>query len=196
MCLILVVKGVILLKEFILFKTVERFLGLLLSCFALSALMSFLCICGIIPDGSTVLVVSLYVIVVLFAIINIGMMRRTYYELKSYRKYLVVNICAYVAFVAVNLISYKLFSKVLYTWLFGITKTVRYSAFNLSTLKAIGLFHLIMLAITFVASAGMDWVKYDETEEQELLENAPGFLEPELLKQENNTDKKEENSNS
>lgn len=181
--------------KFVFNRAVGRFLGLLFSSIIISSLMSFLCICGIIPDGSTILVVSLYAFTVIFAIINVRMMRDTYCELKSYRLYLAVNLSAYAVFALVNLISYKLFSQFLYTWIFGITKTIRYSSFNLSTLKAIGIFHLIMIIVTLFAAAGMDWVKYEETEEQELLENAPGFLDPELLQKENDTDKKEENSN-
>lgn len=163
--------------------SVRRFAEIFFYSVALSALVSLLCVMDILPDRSKELVVGLYAAVIVFLIINIIKFRLSYCVLKSYKKYLIVNVCAYGLFMLATVIAYKLFSPALYTWIFAITKAGRYTNFRLATVYSAAILHFIMLVVMFISPIGLGWVKEKKREKEEFIARMPGMLEVNPLEQ-------------
>ncbi|MBQ8764908.1 MAG: hypothetical protein IJZ12_03185 [Clostridia bacterium] len=144
--------------KFILYAAYRRFMEIAGSCVLLSAVISFLCKCNALPDGSGELVIGLYIATAIFIVINIWMMRGCYYELKDTKVYFIVNYSAYIVFGLITILAYKLFSAEVYTWLFAITKFARYTNLYLPTVYSAAIFHAIMVIGIFLAPIGMSWV--------------------------------------
>ena len=144
--------------KFIVYAAYRRFLEIVVSCVLLSSVISFLCKCNALPDGSRELVIGLYITAVLFVGINIWMMRGCYYELRDTKVYFIVNYSAYIVFGLITILAYKLFTAELYTWFFAITKFARYTNLYLNTVYSAMVFHVVMVITIFLAPIGMSWV--------------------------------------
>ena len=91
--------------------------------------------------------------------------------------YFLINISAYLLFAILSFVVYA-FSNEWFTWMFAITKFVRYSNAALATHYSALLFHLLGILMILFAPAKMNWVfeshdeggsdKYYESYEDEL----------------------------
>lgn len=165
--------------KFILYAAYTRFLEIVGSCVLLSAVISFLCKCNALPDGSGELVIGLYIAAALFIVINIWMMRGCYYELKDTKVYFIVNYSAYIIFGLITILAYKLFSAEVYTWLFAITKFARYTNLYLPTVYSVAIFHTVMGITIFLAPIGMSWVHRNAEEKYVGEEMVPPKMDKE-----------------
>lgn len=165
------------MDKLILYVALKRLTELLGSCLILSAIISFLCICNILPDGSLDLVIGLYIAMVLFVFINVKMMRRCYFELRNTTWYFIANYGAYFIFGLLTICAYKFFSAEVYTCMFAITKFARYTNLHLTTSWSTVVFHAIMGIAIFLAPTGMNWVYQMEEENFVSEEMIPPALE-------------------
>ena len=144
---------------------IRRFLELLVTCAVISTVITLLYAMNLlITDFS--LRLALITGVVIFILSNVWMLRQCYFEMKSNLIYFLVNISAYLLFAAVCLIIYFLCSKYCFTWMFAITKFVRFSTLGFETFHSVLTFHALGLLMVLLAPIGMGWVfLYDEDEE-------------------------------
>ena len=170
------------MNKFILYAAYKRFTEILGSSILLSAVLSFLCKCNALPDGSRELVTGLYIAAALFVAINIWMMRACYYVLRDTKIYFVVNYGAYLAFGLITVLVYKLFSSEAYTWLFAITKFARYTNLYLPTAYSAAIFHTVMGIAIFLAPIGMSWVHINSEEKYVGEEMVPPRMNEEKVK--------------
>lgn len=78
------------------------------------------------------------------------------------------NITAYIIFAAAGFLTYALGSGNVYTWLFAVTKFARYMNIGITAVCSALIFHIMGLAVVFVATIGMDWVfSYNSGAEKE-----------------------------
>ena len=185
------------MKKIILQVTLKRLKELLGLCIVLSAVVSLLCVMGLLPDKSRDVIIGLNVAAVIFMLINFMQMRRCYYELRNNTSYYIANICAYFTFALLNLCAYKLCSGEAYTWMFAITKIFRYTRFYLATWLSAVIFHCVMLGWIFISTVGMGWIYAREAERKAKIAALPpkltvNPLEPKDVAAEVSTNEKNE----
>ena len=105
------------------------------------------------------------------------MLRRCYAFLVNKKCYYIVNCVAYAVFVIINAGAYFLLPTDGYTWIFVVTKFLRYSNLGVSTPVGIALFHTVIVVSVFIAPIGMGWIKRRDTEAREYIDNMPPPLE-------------------
>ena len=176
------------MNKLILELTVRRVIHLVLGCVVISSLIAILCITGIFPDGSGILLGGMSAGVVLYIFFNVKMMRRVFFLVRKRRLYYVINFGAYFVFGLINLCVYKLCSNYVFAWLFAITKFLRYTNLSLSIPSAVTVFHFIMTLAALCAPVGMEWMY--EMDERNAVGKIPGILEVNPLEQK--TDKEVE----
>lgn len=91
----------------------------------------------------------------LFLYVNVRMMRDCYYDIRGGMYYFVGNYAAYLIFMAVSLLLYFFGGSGIFTWLFAITKFVRYTGGGVSNLVSTLIFHAVMLLSVLLAPLGM-----------------------------------------
>lgn len=168
--------------KFILYAAYRRFMEIAGSCVLLSSVISFLCKCNALPDGSGELVIGLYIAMAIFIVINIWMMRGCYYELKDTKVYFIVNYSAYIVFGLITILVYNLFSTEVYTWFFAITKFARYTNLYLPTVYSAAVFHTVIGIAIFLAPIGMSWVHISVEEKYVGEEMIPPRMDEEKVK--------------
>lgn len=101
---------------------------------------------------------GLYVGLALFFAVDFILMRNCYCDLRDNCLFYIINISAYFVFAAVCTSVYFLCSSEVYTWLFAITKFLRYTVQSFTTLKSAAIFHLIGIAAILPVPIGMSWI--------------------------------------
>lgn len=146
--------------KFIVNITLRRFAELFLINIILSILITILNMLGFLYSQQQLLT-GLFFAFVIYAAVNIFLMRNSFYVLKSRVAYYASNYIAYFIFAAVNLGLCSIINNTVYTSLFAITKIFVYTQFSISVFISAVIFHLIMLAVVTIAPIGMDWVIMD-----------------------------------
>lgn len=137
--------------------TVRRFFELLVTCSVISAFITLLNVAGVLITKNAVCVAMLAGII-MFVLLNVRMLRQCYFEMRSFLIYYSVNLTAYFLFAAVCFAVYFLTSNTCFTWLFAITKFVRFSNLELPTLSSAVLFHIIGVIMVIASPLGMKWI--------------------------------------
>ncbi len=176
----------------------HRAAEMLICCIGLSVLICFLCVSGPMPVGSIQRDVALNIIPFVFLAINIVMLRNCYVALLGEKQYYTVNLCAYVIFAGVNIGAYVILPVDGYTWLFVITKILRYSRIELVPPLGIMIFHSLLFVSVFLAPIGMRWVHRSAEEKYVGKEMIPPRMDEEKVKAANkaleaSTDKNSQN---
>ena len=172
----------ILEKKIIVKITKQRFVEVLLSCVAISAFISLLCVSGPMPVASIQRDIALCACPIVFVAINVKQMRNCYYEIKHTALYYVINLCAYGIFTVVNLGAYAFFPREAYTWCFLITGFAHFSSLEVATKISIMMFHCINVATIFLAPIGMSWVHRHSEEKYVGEEMIPPRMDEEKIK--------------
>lgn len=133
---------------------IQRVLELIVLCIAISAIITVLNVIGI-TKTEILLPRSLLIGTIVFAGINTYLSRECFYHVNNPSRYLKSNISAYFIFAFVNIVSLFLLSQRAYTWLFAITKFIRFAYADASVLVSACSFHLLMLLIIAFAPIGM-----------------------------------------
>ena len=145
-------------KERIIDFTKIRIYYLFRNCIIISALISLLCVMGILPNGSRDIIIGVNVGAVLFIGLNFYHMRADFLKLADKKMYYISNLCAYAIFAAVNLLLCLSLPSALYTWFFAITKILRFSKFGLTSFQSALVFHGVMLCTVYFSTVGLGWV--------------------------------------
>ena len=93
-----------------------------------------------------------------FMCINIHMLRQCYFDLHSKFIYYVSNYAAFAIFAAVNILMCLYSDNEIYTWMFAITKFIKYTYSVISPLISAILFQIILAGTIALAPAGMNWI--------------------------------------
>lgn len=142
---------------FILLKTVARRLfELFFTSAAFSAALTVLNTEEIL-DGNIRFLPIVYIFAALFMIVNFIMMRNCYCDLRDNRLFWILNFSAYLIFLILSFSVFLCSSKT-YTWLFAITKFLRYTDTNITVVQSAAVFHLVGIAAVFLAPIGLGWV--------------------------------------
>lgn len=143
---------------------VRRFLELFFVNAAISAILTILNIGKVLARKDTLLL-GMFVGIAVFVIMNFRMLRRCYFDLKNRFLYYTANIAAYFLFALLSAFVYLVFSSKIYTWLFAVTKFLKYTKIALSVPYSAAIFHLIGFSVIFIAPIGMGWIfSYDDDE--------------------------------
>lgn len=138
----------------------RRLCELFLTCAIISAVITFFYVAGILYTD-TFLSIALLIGLFVFAFINIRMLRQCYFDLHSNKNYYLSNLLSYAIFALISIGVYKLCSGIIFTWLFAITKFVKYTDAGNPTIKSMLFFHLIGFLCVLLAPIGMKWIFED-----------------------------------
>lgn len=160
---------------------IRRFFELLILCVALSASLTFLNMAGVLATERS-LRISLIIGVVVFMVLNTMMLKLCYFAMRNNLNYFAVNTFVYLLFTALSLAIHFLCSNNCYTWLFAITKFVKYSNFHFDTIQSALIFHSIGLLTIILSPIGMSWVfKEPVIQNTDQAEDEQDDLEQDLI---------------
>lgn len=134
----------------------RRFFELLLTSIILSVTVTWLNTAGILSTKQD-LFSGTFIGTAIFVFINIRMLRHCYFDLRSNPRYYLLNLAAYLLFTALGFVIYNFCPDEIYTWIFAITKFVKYIN-NLPTFYSALTFHCIGILTIFLAPLGMRWI--------------------------------------
>lgn len=104
----------------------------------------------------------------IFLYINVRMLRNCYFDLDGKSEYYTLNAIAYLFFAMINMFSYFFVADKIYTWLFALTKFIRYTNFEISTFTSVCVFHTMGILLIFVAPLGMKEFIDDKLEYEQI----------------------------
>ena len=160
----------------------RRAAEMLICCIGLSVIICIFCVSGPMPVGSIQRDAALNIIPFVFLAINIVMLRSCYVAFLGKKQYYTVNLYAYAMFAVVNIGAYIILPIDGYTWLFVITKILRYSRLELIPPVGIMIFHLLLFFSVFLAPIGMSWVHRSAEEKYVGEEMVPPRMDEEKVK--------------
>ena len=141
---------------------IRRFAELVITCFIISGFIALLSKMGILVERKYV-VVALLIGALMFFLIQVKMLRNCYYDMQQfYREYYLTNTFAYLLFVLVCYLIYFFCADEVYTWLFAITKWVRFTVNRIEIYLSALLFHAVGLACVFLSPAGVITENFDD----------------------------------
>lgn len=129
----------------------------------LSAMIYGLYKAGVIASTEAGCFLSLLAGAGVFILQNIRWLRRCRLELPSKRIFYATNFTAYGIFMLINIALCYILDSETYTWIFAITKFMRYTELHWSSFTSAMLFHAFMIGMIIVLPLGMD----DETEDMQ-----------------------------
>lgn len=91
----------------------------------------------------------------IFVIIQVFMLRRCYYDLRSPGAYYLFNFAAYALFILFSVGVNFLISDVAYGWLFNIFKVLRFAKTQWPIFEASAASHLVMVLVILLAPLGV-----------------------------------------
>lgn len=139
-------------KKHIFLITVKRYFELFITSTIISTIISLLNLVGFFRSSSQ-LAIILTLGVVIFIYANYRMQRQSGIDIVGKRLYFLVNGISYMVFILTSFAALW-FNNFVFTFLFAITKFLRYSNFNLSVIASFGIFHIIGLFNMIIAQIG------------------------------------------
>ncbi len=133
---------------------IRRFFELLITNFLISLLIIIANV-GEILATKAELSKGLLIGTALFLFINVRMLRNCYFDLEGKSGYYLSNAIAYLLFALLSIFLYFFTTDEIYTWLFALTKFIRYTNFQVSTFISVCTFHIIGIFLIFIAPLGM-----------------------------------------
>ena len=109
--------------------------------------------------------------VLAFTIFNFHNLRNCYFDLRNKKLFFMLNFLSYAIFAGVNFLVLMFADNVVYTWLFSITKGLKFLYIDL--IYSVLFFHFIQLACILVSTIGMEWIFY---EAEELMPELPATV--------------------
>lgn len=139
-------------KKHIFLITLKRYFELFITSAIISTIISLLNMVGFFRSSSQLAIV-LTLGVVIFIYANYRMQRQSGIDIVGKRMYFFVNGTAYLMFIITSFAAMCL-NNIVFTFLFAITKFLRYSNLNLSILTSFGIFHILGIFNMIVAQIG------------------------------------------
>lgn len=141
---------------------IRRFWELFLVNTAISVFLTLLNL-GEFLTGQNSLFFGMLIGITVFVTVNFRMLRCCYFDLRNNFLYYTTNIAAYLLFALLSAFVYLLFPSEIYTWLFAVTKFLKYTNTPLAVPYSAAVFHLIGFSVIFLAPIGMRWIfVYDD----------------------------------
>ena len=145
-------------KRLVIFRRVAE---LLLPSIVFSVLITILNITGLVVKRHNV-VFMISVFVVAFSIFNFTNLRKCYFDLRNKKLFFVLNLLSQAIFTAVNFTVLVIAESEVYTWLFSITKGLKF--LNVDLIYSVLIFHFIQLICIIVSPIGMEWIFFVRNE--------------------------------
>ena len=139
-------------KKHICLITIKRYFELLASSAIISSIIALLNLVGFFRSSSQ-LAMILTLGVVIFTYANYRMQRQSGIDIAGKPLYFLVNGVAYMLFIITSFATLW-FSNIIFTFLFAISKFLRYSNFNLSVIASYGIFHILGIFNMIIAQIG------------------------------------------
>lgn len=147
-------------KRFVVYRRVAE---LLLPSIVFSFLITILNITALVVKRNSV-VFMIMAFVVVFTIFNFTNLKKCYFDIRNKKLFFMLNFLSHAIFAAVNFAVLLFAKKEVYTWLFAITKGLKFLDVNL--IYSVLLFHFIQLICIIVSPIGMGWI-FDENDNDE-----------------------------
>ncbi len=141
----------------------RRVAELLLTCIVFSFLITILNVTGLMVKRNIV-VFMILAFEVAFTILNFKNLRKCYFDIRNKKLFFMLNFLSHAIFAGVNFIFLLFAKNEVYTWLFSITKGLKY--IDVELIYSVLLFHFIQLICIIVSTIGMEWI-FDENDEDE-----------------------------
>ena len=94
---------------------------------------------------------------------NLSNLKKCYFDMCDRYLYLILNLLSHFIFATVNVFCYFYLPKVLYAWLFSITKILIYYL-DIDTIYSIVFYHIIGILTIWEAASAMDSIFYEYDE--------------------------------
>lgn len=147
-------------KRFVVYR---RFAELLLPTIVFSFLITILNVAGlVVKRSSVVFMISAFVMV--FTIFNFTNLRKCYFDICNKKLFFILNFLSHAIFAGVNFAVLVFAKNEVYTWLFSITKGLKF--LDVDVIYSVLLFHFIQLICIIVSTIGMGWI-FDEDDEDD-----------------------------
>ena len=147
-------------KRFVVYRRVTELL--VLSVF-LSLIITILNVTGMVAKRTNIfLMISAFVMV--FTFFNFRNLRNCYCDMRNKKLFFILNFLSNAIFAAVNFAVLMLANSEVYTWLFSITKGLRFIYVDI--IYSVLIFHFIQLLCIVVSTIGMGWV-FDVNDEED-----------------------------
>ncbi len=104
-----------------------------------------------------------------FLYINVRMLRNCYFDLEGKSAYYSSNVIAYLSFTLLSMFAYFFVSNEIYTWVFALTKFVRYINSQISAFISICIFHILGILSIYVAPLGMGNFINERIENEQIM---------------------------
>lgn len=133
----------------------RRVAELLLPSIVFSFLITILNITGLVIKRNSV-VFMIMASVVVFTIFNFTNLKKCYFDIRNTKLFFMLNFLSHAIFAGINFLVLMFANSVVYTWLFSITKGLKF--LDVELIYSVLLFHFIQLFCIVVAPIGMDWI--------------------------------------
>jgi len=143
------------LKKYLKKVILRRFIEYTGVCVLISAVSTYLYTKGVIPATQRGCLLALTAGTVLYCIIHFFMLRECFFDLRNRKEFYTANYVAYFLFMLTGVLILFVFGKDLHTWLFSITKFLKYSNYQFSTIISTAFFHLLTIFVIAVSPVGM-----------------------------------------
>lgn len=145
-------------KRYVVYRRIAE---LLMFSIVLSVMITFLNISGlVVKRNSVVLMISAFVIV--FTVFNFINLRNCYFDMCDKKLFFILNFLSHAIFAGVNFAFLAFAKNEVYTWLFSITKGLKF--LDVDVVYSVIIFHFIQLMCIIVSTIGMEWI-FDENDE-------------------------------
>ena len=100
--------------------------------------------------------------VLAFTIFNFKNLRKCYFDIRNKKLFFMLNFLSNIIFACVNFVVLIFAKNEVYTWLFSITKGLKF--LDIDVIYSILLFHFVQLICIIVSPIGMGWI-FDKNDE-------------------------------
>lgn len=147
-------------KRYVVYRRVAE---LLLPSIVLSFLITILNIAGLVVQRTgVVLMISAFALA--FTIFNFKNLRKCYFDIRNKKLFFMLNFLSNIIFACVNFAVLIFAKNEVYTWLFSITKGLKF--LDVDVIYSILLFHFVQLICIIVSPIGMGWI-FDKNDENQ-----------------------------
>ena len=139
-------------KRFVVYRRVAE---LLLPSIVCSLLITIFNITGLVVKRNDVFFMILAFVLV-FTIFNFKNLRNCYFDLRNKKLFFVLNFLSHAIFAGVNFAVLVFAKNEVYTWLFSITKVLKFR--GMDVIYSVLIFHSIQLMCIIASTIGMEWI--------------------------------------
>ncbi len=147
-------------KRYVVYRRVAE---LLLPTIVFSFLITILNITALVVKRNSV-VFMIMAFVAVFTFFNFTNLRKCYFDLRNKKLFYTLNFLSQAIFTGVNFVFLVFEKNEIYTWLFAITKGLKF--LGVDVIYSVLLFHFIQLMCIIVSPIGMGWI-FDKNDNNE-----------------------------